>query len=137
LGRTDVVTSFKPFAKSLGNLVSLKVNDRAEFGTDTGPFVLAGLPGINLEQDSPDYRYTIHSAADALEAAKPEVLERNATIMAATAYWLANRSERFASPWPTAKTAAMLREQDQYERLKALDMWPFGDLGRTEEQKPN
>jgi hypothetical protein len=55
----------------------------------------------------------------------------------ATAYWLANRSERFASPWPTAKTAAMLREQDQYERLKALDMWPFGDLGRTEEQKPN
>jgi carboxypeptidase Q len=137
LGRTDVVTSFEPFAKSLENLVSLKVNDRAEFGTDTGPFVLAGLPGINLEQDSPDYRYTIHSAADALEAAKPEVLERNATIMAATAYWLANRSERFASPWPTAKTAAMLREQDQYERLKALDMWPFGDLGRTEEQKPN
>jgi hypothetical protein len=42
-----------------------------------------------------------------------------------------------ASPWPTAKTAVMLREQDQYERLKALDMWPFGELGGTAEQKPN
>ena len=116
----------------MANLVSLKVTDRAEFGTDTGPFVLAGLPGINLEQDSPDYRYTIHSAADALEAARPDVLERNASVMAATAYWLADRSERFASPWPKEKTAAMLREQDQYDRLRALNMWPFGDLGRSQ-----
>jgi len=27
------------------------------------------------------------------------------------------------------KTAKMLREQDAYDRLKAVDMWPFGDLG--------
>ena len=29
---------------------------------------MAGLPGINMNQDSPDYKYTHHSAADALEA---------------------------------------------------------------------
>lgn len=36
LGPTDVVTSFKSFATRLENFVSLKVNGRVEFGTDTG-----------------------------------------------------------------------------------------------------
>ncbi len=129
LGRSDVVVAFDRFGKALKCLRNIKVNDRAEFGTDTGPFILAGLPGINLEQDSPDYKYTRHSAADALEAAQPEALALNATIMAMTSYWLADRPERFAAPWSPEKTARMLRKQGAYNRLKALDMWPFGDLG--------
>ena len=46
-----------------------------------------------------------------------------------TAYWIADRPERFASPWPAEKTAKMLRAQQQYEMLKAFHLWPFGDLG--------
>jgi carboxypeptidase Q len=129
LGRSDVVAAFDPFAKALKYLRNIKVNDRAEFGTDSGPFILAGVPGITLEQDSPDYKYTHHSAADALEAAQPETLALNATIMAMTSYWLADRPARFAAPWSPEKTARMLREQGAYDRLKAVDMWPFGDLG--------
>ena len=78
------------------------------------------------------YRYTHHSAADALEAVKPEVLAEDATLMAMTAYWVADRTERLAKPWPAARTAAMLREQHQYEFLKAFGLWPFGDLGADE-----
>lgn len=33
------------------------------------------------------------------------------------------------------RTARMLRAQHQYEILKALDLWPYGDLGE-EEKKP-
>jgi len=33
-------------------------------------FLIGGLPGINMDQDSPDYKYTHHSPADALEAVK-------------------------------------------------------------------
>ena len=84
---------------------------------------------MNMNQDSPDYKYTHHSAADALEAVKPEVLAQNATLMALTAYWIADRPERFASPWLAEKTAKMLRAQHQYEMLKAFHLWPFGDLG--------
>jgi hypothetical protein len=79
------------------------------------------------------YRYTHHSAADALEAAQPGALALNATIMATISYWLADRPARFAAPWPPEKTAKMLREQGAYDRLKAVDMWPFGELG----EKPN
>jgi len=49
--------------------------------------------------------------------------------MALTAYWIADRPERFASPWPAEKTAKMLRAQQQYEMLKAFGLWKFGDLG--------
>jgi len=110
LGRSDVVAAFDPFGQALKYLRKIKVNDRAEFGTDTGPFILAGLPGINLEQHSPDYKYTHHSAADALEAAQPEALALNPTIMAMTCYRLADRPERFAAPLSPEKTAKMLRE---------------------------
>jgi carboxypeptidase Q len=132
-GRSDLLATFEPFADSLANLREIHVNDKTEFGTDTGPFTLAGLPGINLDQDSPDYKYTHHSAADALEAVKPDVLAQNATIMAMTAFWLADRPERFAAPWPAEKTAKMLREKGDYDMLKAFNLWPFGDQGTDSE----
>jgi hypothetical protein len=112
------------------------VTDKVEFGTDTGPFILAGLPGINMNQDSPEYKFTHHSAADALEAVKPDVLAQDATLMAMTAFWIADRTERFAKPWPAKRSAAMLRQQHQYEFLKAFDLWPFGDLGADEKERP-
>ena len=128
-GRDDLLASFRPFAQSLASIGKIPVNDKVESGTDTLPFSMAGLPGINMNQDSPDYKYTHHSSADALEAVKPEVLAQNAMLMALTAYWIADRPERFASPWPAEKTAKMLRAQHQYEMLNAFHIWPFGDLG--------
>ncbi len=134
-GRDDLVASFEPFAKSLANIRDIKVTDKVENGTDTLPFSIAGLPGINMDQDSPDYKYTHHSAADALEAVEPAVLAQNATLMALTAYWIADRPERFASPWPAARTAKMLVQQHQDGLLKAFKLWPYGDLGKDDKGK--
>jgi len=128
-GRIDLIESMKAFADSLDNIREISVSDKREFGTDTGPFILAGLPGINLDQDSPDYKYTHHSAADSLEEVKPDVLTQDATIMALTAFWIADRPERFASPWPAERTAKMLRDKGEYEMLKSFNLWPFGDMG--------
>jgi carboxypeptidase Q len=137
-GRQDLVASFQPFAQSLASIRDITVNDKVENGTDTLPFSMAGLPGINMDQDSPDYKYTHHSSADALEAVKPDVLAQNTTLMALTAYWIADRPERFASPWPAEKTAKMLKAQHQDELLKAFGLWPkeFADAEKKE-QTPN
>jgi hypothetical protein len=54
------------------------------------------------------------------------VLAQNATLMALAAYWIADRPERLASPWPPQRTAKMLREQHEEEFLKAFKLWPFG-----------
>ena len=136
-GRNDLIPSIYPFVDSLANIREIKVDDKCEFGTDTGPFILAGLPGINLNQDSPDYKYTHHSAADAVEAVKTDVLTQNSTIMAMTAFWIADRPDRFASPWPPSRTAKMLRDKGEYDFLKAFGLWPFGDMGTDTNRSSN
>lgn len=134
-GRDDLIAAFQPFADSLANIRPIKVNDNVESGTDTLPFSIYGLPGINMNQETKDYMYTHHSAADALEAQKPDVLTQNATLMALTAYWIADRPERFATPWPAERTAKMLREKGEYEELKAFKIWPYGNLGEAPDKK--
>src|SRR6202048_3031483 len=135
-GRGDLVAEFEPFAKSLANMGPITVDDKIESGTDTLPFSIAGLPGINMDQDTSEYKFTHHSAADALEAQKPDVLTKNATLMALAAFWIAGRPERFASPWPAERTAKMLRDQHAYEELKAFNLWPYGDLGKEKDEAP-
>jgi len=128
-GRDDLIPAFQPFADSLANIRPVKVNDKVESGTDTLPFSIYGLPGINMNQETSEYKYTHHSAADALEAQKPDVLTQNATLMALTAFWIADRPDRFAEPWPAERTAKMLRDKGEYEELKAFNIWPYGELG--------
>jgi hypothetical protein len=123
-GRDDLVEAFRPFALALADIREVKVDDKVEDGTDTLPFSMAGLPGINMDQDSPEYQNTHHSAADALEAVKPDVLAQDATLMALAAYWIADRPERFATRWSAEKTARMLISQHEDAMLKAFGLWP-------------
>jgi carboxypeptidase Q len=134
-GREDLIPGMQKFAASLQAFGDLAVDDDAEFGTDTGPFILEGLPGINLNQDSPDYKYTHHSAVDTFDKVKADVIDRNATVMALTGFWIADRPDRFASPWPKEKTARMLTEKHDDVFLKMFGLWPFGNLGSDEENK--
>jgi hypothetical protein len=134
-GRDDLLPVFQPFADAISNVRPVQVDDHVESGTDTLPFSMAGLPGINMNQDTTEYEFTHHSAADALEAQKPDVLTHNATLMALAAFWIADRPERFASPWPAERTAKMLRAKHEYEELKAFNIWPFGELGAEEKDK--
>jgi Zn-dependent M28 family amino/carboxypeptidase len=133
-GRGDLIPAVEKLVNALQAFGDLQVNDHPAFGTDTGPFTLEGLPGINLGQDSPDYKYTHHSAADTFDKVKADILIRNATVMALTSFWIADRPERLASPWPAEKTARMLVEKGEDRLLKAFGLWPFGDLG-TESEK--
>jgi carboxypeptidase Q len=123
-GRDDLVPVFEPFAETLVNFNKMSVDDKVESGTDTLPFSMAGLPGINMLQETADYKFTHHSAADALEAQKQDVLAQNSTLMAVAAFWIADRPERFATPWPAVRTAKMLLRQHEDGMLKAFGLWP-------------
>ena len=52
-GREDLVPAVEKFAAAIRGFGDIRVDDRTEFGTDTLPFTLEGVPGINLSQDSP------------------------------------------------------------------------------------
>jgi carboxypeptidase Q len=126
-GRNDLIAAVQRFAESLNAFGALSVDDETVFDTDTGPFILAGLPGIGLRQDSPQYEYTHHSAVDTFDKIQPDVLNRDTTIMALIAFWIADRPERLAAPWPPEKTAHMLIEKHDDVMLKLFGLWPFGN----------
>src|ERR1051325_1991333 len=129
-GHDDLIPAVKKFASAVKGFGEINVDDRTVFGTDAGPFILAGLPGINMGQDSPEYKYTHHSAVDTFDKVKADMMMRDATMMALTSFWIADRPERLASPWPAEKTAKMLVEKHDDQALKAFGIWPFGDLGK-------
>jgi hypothetical protein len=133
-GRDDLIAAVKKFADSVKAFGEVKVDDHTSFGTDAGPFILEGLPGINMGQDSPEYKYTHHSAVDTFDKVKPDLLIRDSTLMALTAFWMADRPERLASPWSPQQTAAMLTKKHEDQILKMFGMWPFGNLGSTPEK---
>jgi carboxypeptidase Q len=128
-GRSDLIAAVQTFADSLKAFGTFSVNDETVFDTDTGPFILAGLPGIGLGQNSPEYEYTHHSPVDTFDKIQPEVLNRDTTIMALIAFWIADRPERLAAPWPPEKTAGMLVKKHDDVMLKLFGLWPFGNLG--------
>jgi hypothetical protein len=66
---------------------------------------------------------------DTFDKVKADILDRNATVMALAAFWIADRPERLATPWPQEKTAQMLVQKHQDGILKAFNLWPFGNLG--------
>ena len=134
-GRDDLITAVQKFTDSVKAFGDVKVDDRTVFGTDAGPFILAGLPGINMGQDSPEYKYTHHSAVDTFDKVKPDLLTRDSTLMALTAFWIADRPERLASPWTPQQTATMLTKKHEDTILKMFGMWPFGDLGGSAAEK--
>ena len=128
-GHQELIPTMQKFASTLQAFGKLDVDDDVEFGTDTGPFTLAGLPAINFNQDSPDYKYTHHSPVDTLDKVQPSILDRNATLMGVTAFWIADRPDRLETQWTQERTAKMLIDQHQDALLKAFGLWPFGNLG--------
>jgi hypothetical protein len=65
---------------------------RVTASTDTGPFVLAGLPGVNMSQDPIEYNsFTWHTNLDTYERIVPEDVAAAAVVVAGEVWHVANR----------------------------------------------
>jgi hypothetical protein len=125
-GHDELKESVLTFGKSLRALGVTTVGSDPEFGTDTGPFILAGVPGIGMTQDSSEYGITHHSGADTLDKVDAAILSRNATIEAVLAFWIADQPGRFSSQWPAERTRKMLIDTHHDGELKMYGIWPAG-----------
>ena len=122
-GRDDLVSKMKPLARLVEDFGAFEIDDRPSFGTDSASFMVAGVPGFTLNQNSPQYKYTHHSKADTLDKVEPSALARNATLLAVISFWIADLPERLAEPWPKARTQRMLIEHKYDELLKSIGWW--------------
>jgi len=130
-GRGEATAAARRFAADVRGLGDISVDDRVEAGTDTLPFTLAGAAAISFGQDSPEYDRTHHSEADTFDKVDLRMIPRDTAVLAAAAFWIADRPERIAEPWPPERTAKLLADQRLDEGLRFYGLWPFDPAARN------
>lgn len=91
--------------------------------TDGFAFTFAGLPGIGLLQDSPNYDRDAHSTEDSLGAVNASALLFNTRVLAASAIWLADVKQRPGTAFTQAENVQALRPIRS--ALQMLGAWPY------------
>jgi hypothetical protein len=89
-GRDELASAWRKMFAPLGELGPFRVRSGNKGGTDHLSFLPYGVPGFNYDQESRGYDHTHHSQVDTFDHAVISDLEQAATVMAATAYELAN-----------------------------------------------
>jgi hypothetical protein len=71
---------------------------------------------------------------DTLDKVDPAIMDRDATVMALTSFWIADRPERLAAPRDGETTRQMLIKQHMDAELKAEGLWDL--IGDGPGQRP-
>lgn len=98
-GRPDLIRALRPLTKNfLDELGAGTFDDslRYAFQSDGAPFILAGIPTLDLNADDTAYEEIHHKAADTMERVDARALAAGAAAVAATAYAIADAPGRVA-----------------------------------------
>lgn len=92
-GRNELGDLWKELFMPVSGLGPFQVQRRDKGGTDHLPFLQYGVPAFNFDQEPRGYDHSHHSQVDTFDHAVVEDVMQAATVMAATAYGLANLGE--------------------------------------------
>ena len=98
-GRADLVHAVRPLTQDFLNELGAGTFDeslRYAFQSDGAPFILAGIPTLDLNADDTKYEDIHHKAADTIERVDAHNLAVGAAAVAATAYAIADAAGRIA-----------------------------------------
>ena len=103
-GRNELRDMWQALFAPVSALGPFHVRAGNKGGTDHLSFLQYGVPGFNYDQESRGYDHTHHSQVDTYDhAVIPDVIQA-ATVMAATAYQLANLDELLPRNTPATAT---------------------------------
>ena len=92
-GRSDLEGLWKRLLAPVASLGADSVRQASKMGTDHLSFLPYGVPGFNFDQLPRGYNHTHHSESDTYDKAIPGDLKQAASVMAVTAWQLANMPE--------------------------------------------
>jgi carboxypeptidase Q len=99
-GRADVVRAVRPLIHAVLDELGAGTFDeslRYGFQSDGAPFILAGIPTLDLNSDDTKYEEIHHKAADTMDRVDARNLALGAAAVAATAHAIAESSGPFAA----------------------------------------
>ena len=105
-GRSDTEHALAPLMGMLARIGGSGVTQDLEFDTDSGSFLIAGVPALNLDVVDDQYDSVVHhKPADTLDKVDDHDLAAGAAMLAVTAYAFADAEMRPAPrlSWPAVQ----------------------------------
>ena len=123
-GRKDLKEAMQPISDSLlkdlsGGELSLKTT----YDTDHGPFMLHGIPALDLLVDMAHYGEIHHKSSDTYDKVDPLNFKGGAAIVAVTAYTIAQDSKPIAPHVDHAAVADILKKANLDDFLTKIGAW--------------
>ncbi len=122
-GHSEMEKPLKDLFETEDGFKSIRTSSGFLTFTDGFAFTFAGLPGIGLLQDSPNYDRDAHSTQDSLPAVDASALRFNTKVLALAAVWLANVTQRPGSMLTQTEKEQALRPVQP--ALQMLGVWPY------------
>jgi len=123
-GRRDLKEAMQPWSGSLlkdlsGGDLSLETT----YDTDHGPFVLHGIPSLDLWVDMKQYFGLHHKSSDTIDKVDPLDFKAGTAIVAVTAYALAQTEKAIAPHADHRAVGEILKEAKLDELLQYVGVW--------------
>jgi carboxypeptidase Q len=125
-GRADVAAALRPLSQALlADLGAADVDQsmRYAFQSDDGPFILHGIPALDLNPDDAPYEAVHHTASDTLDKVDRHDLAIGAAAVAIAAYAIADAERPIAPRLDRAAIARMLAAARMERLLRAKGLW--------------
>jgi carboxypeptidase Q len=125
-GRPDVADAMRPYSQALlAGLAAtgLDPSMRYAFQTDVGPFLLHGIPVLDLDPDEVPYEIVHHKSSDTIENVDRHDLAVGTAAIAVAAFALADAPEPIATHLDPAGVAAMLADARMDRVLQLRGVW--------------
>jgi len=122
-GRQDLVSAMTPLSESLKELSGDHLSMDTTYDTDHGPFMLHGIPSLDLEVDMSHYMEVHHKSSDTLDKVDPLFLRADGAIVAVTAYQVAQAQKPLASHIDHAAVGEILKKAELDEILTDAGVW--------------
>jgi len=123
-GRKDLRDAMQPISDSLlkdfsGDDLSMDVS----YDTDHGPFMLQGIPALDLKVDMAHYGEIHHKSSDTFDKVDPVDFKAGAAIVAVTAYAIAQNPNPIAPHIDHAAVGAIIKKAGLDELLTEIGQW--------------
>jgi carboxypeptidase Q len=123
-GRADLKEAMQPWSDGLLKDISGgDLSMEATYDTDHGPFMLQGIPALDLWVDMTKYFEIHHKASDTLDKVDPLDFKAGTAIVAATAYAIAESDKPIAPHIDHASVREILRNAKLEDLVENVGVW--------------
>jgi carboxypeptidase Q len=123
-GREDLLDNMKPISnKFLKDLSGDGLSTEVTYDTDHGPFLLKGIPALDLEVDMAHYMEIHHKSSDTFDKVDALNFKADAAVVAVTAFALAENDTPIAPHLDHAAVGEIVKKAGLDDLLQSVGVW--------------